>query len=427
MCKPQHCAGHEFESPAAYPTVGWDVPPRLEAEVGRKMRLAFLTSHPIQYHSGWFRAMARDSLFDLEVLYCHSPAPAEQADAGFGTPFSWDIPLLGGYDHRFLKNVSTHPSIGHFRGLDTPELRRLIVPGRYDAVVVNGWHYKSAWQAIRACWRAKVPVLVRSDSHLRTARSPIKRLLKAAPYRWFVRRLDACLPAGQWSADYFLHYGARPDRVFIVPHSVDPSFLTDADRLEPRRAEFRRQWGMTPEQTVFLFAGKFIEKKRPFDFVHAIQQAYSRDPRVAGLMVGDGPLRQWCERLVIEKDLPIRFAGFLNQSQIVPAYVAADALVLPSDGGETWGMVVNEAMTCGKPCLVSDHVGCGPDLVVSGKTGLVFPLGDIDALSRHIIDSVRRPEQLVTMGEHARMRMTGYSVQAAVESLTKAVTGVLSR
>ena len=183
--------------------------------------------------------MAQDPDLDLEVLYCRNAEPAEQAKAGFGVAFSWDVPLLEGYRHRFLHNVSKQPAIGKFSGLDTPELDTLIRRERFDAVVVNGWHYKSAWQGIRACWRAKVPVLVRSDSHLHTERHPVKRLVKAAPYRWFIPRLNACLPVGKWSSDYFLHYGARPERVFVVPHAIDPSFEHKAQQLSSNRGEFR--------------------------------------------------------------------------------------------------------------------------------------------------------------------------------------------
>jgi glycosyltransferase involved in cell wall biosynthesis len=389
------------------------------------MRVAFLSTHPIQYHAGWFRAMASGGSLDLEVLYCHDPGPAEQASAGFGVPFTWDVPLLDGYRYRFLKNVSSEPATGKFGGLDTPELRSLIQHERYDAVIVNGWHYKSAWQAIRACWHSKVPVLVRSDSHLHTARRPLKKFLKSAPYRWFIRRLDGCLAVGQWSSDYFLHYGARPEHVFVVPHAIDRSFEIDSARLGPRRAEFRERWGFNSEQTVFLFAGKFIEKKRPLDFVRAIYKASERNPAIASLMVGDGPLRQECERLASELHLPVRFAGFLNQSEIVPAYLAADALVLPS-AEETWGMVINEAMTCGRTCLVSDQVGSGPDLVLRGNTGFIFPLGDVETLSSQMNDCAARPDTLAAMGERARMKMAGYSVTASADTLTAAVSRVLA-
>jgi glycosyltransferase involved in cell wall biosynthesis len=393
----------------------------------RRTRLAFLTSHPIQYHAGWFRALALDPSLDLQVLYCRNAEPREQARAGFGVAFAWDVPLLEGYAYRFLRNVSSRPAIGRFGGLDTPELETVIRQEQFDAVVVNGWHYKSAWQGIRACWRAQVPVLVRSDSHLRTARHPIKRLLKAAPYRWFIPRLNGCLAVGRWSSDYFLHYGARSERVFVVPHAIDPSFACNAQQLSPRRDEFRQRWGLQSGQTVFLFAGKFIGKKRPTDFVDAIRLAHGKDPRIVGLMVGDGPLRASCERLVQDAQLPIRFAGFLNQSEIAQAYLAADALVLPSDGEETWGLVVNEAMICGRPALVSDRVGCGPDLVATGKTGFVFPLGDVEALGAQMVECAARPGLLVAMGENAAEAIRAHSVSVAVTRLKAAISGVLEK
>ena len=75
---------------------------------------------------------------------------------------------------------------------------------------------------------------------------------------------------------------------------------------------------------------------------------------------------------------PASFAGFLNQTEISRAYVAADCLVLPSDHGETWGLVVNEALASDLPCLVSDACGCAEDLV--GQK-LSFPMGDRKALA----------------------------------------------
>ena len=214
--------------------------------------------------------------------------------------------------------------------------------------------------------------------------------------------------------------------MFVVAHAVDPSFESDSVSLAPQRTEFRERWGLKDRDTVFLFAGKFIEKKRPADFVRAIQRAHEHDPRIVGLMVGDGPLRASCERMVQDSNLPVSFAGFLNQSEIIQAYIAADALVLPSDGEETWGVVVNEAMSCGRACLVSDRVGSGPDLVVPGKTGFIFPLGDVVALRSQMIDCASRPEHLVAMGANARTRMAEYSVPAAVERLTNAVSAVLA-
>jgi glycosyltransferase involved in cell wall biosynthesis len=291
--------------------------------------------------------------------------------------------------------------------------------------MINGWHYKSAWQTMRACRKAGIPVMVRSDSHLHTQRSGLKRIAKWPLYSWFIPRLDACLAVGQWSRDYFLHYGAEPQRVFIVPHVVDTDyFRSESNRLQPQRTIIRAQWGLDNDVTVMLFAGKFIEKKRPLDFVRAITEAANRGSRVAGLMVGDGPLNTMVVDYVKSHNAPIRFAGFLNQSKMTEAYVASDWLVLPSDGGETWGLVVNEAMTCGLPCLVSDQVGSGPDLAIPGETGYVFPTGQIDALADLVQSVADSTESLAVMREKARNKANEYSVAIAVERLLNAVQAV---
>jgi glycosyltransferase involved in cell wall biosynthesis len=390
--------------------------------------LVILTTHPIQYHAPWFRALAEHPEIDLQVLYCHRATPQEQASAGFNVEFDWDVSLLDGYDHRFLRNVARKPSISGFAGLDTPEISDIVKAGNFDAVIVNGWNYKSAWQAMRACWHTKTPVMVRSDSHLHTERSFPKRAAKLPLYRWFIPKVDACCAVGTWSRDYFLHYGARADRIFIVPHVVDVDFFRkEAETLRSQRTELRREWQLDDEGIVFLFAGKFVDKKRPLDFIKAIAMANTDGKRVMGLMVGDGPLRQACEDEVNSTNAPIRFAGFLNQSKMPAAYAAADALVLPSDGGETWGLVANEAMASGKPCLVSDRVGCGPELIVPGETGEVFPLGDIAALSALLGSYAGRQKDLTVMGPKAEQAAARYSIGAAVSGVMEAINAVSNR
>ena len=388
-------------------------------------RLAIISTHPIQYHAPWFRGLAAHPDLRIHVYYCHKATPQEQAQAGFGVAFDWDVPLLDGYPHSFLENVAIHPGHGSFVGFDTPEIGNIIRERQYDAVLVNGWNYKSAWQAIWAAWRSGVKVLVRGDSHLRAPRSLPVRLTKAIAYRRFVPRFDACLAAGEWSHEYFAYYGARPDRIFFVPHAIDSEYMAcESRRFQAMRSEFRRQWGLLEESVVFLFVGKFTETKRPLDFVHALHDASRNEASVQGLMVGDGPLRKACEDFVRSHQAPVMFAGFLNQSQIVCAYATGDVLVLPS-AGETWGMVVNEAMACSRPCLVSDRVGCGPDLVLPERTGVVFPHCDVPALAASMVKLARNPSQIAVMGENAHNKMRNYSVRAAVEGVLQSLAATV--
>ena len=163
------------------------------------------------------------------------------------------------------------------------------------------------------------------------------------------------------------------------------------------------------------------------DLLNALANARRIDPAMHLLVVGAGELMDEARRLVEEMNLPVTFAGFLNQSEITSAYVAADCVVLPSDFGETWGLVVNEAMVCSLPAIVSDRVGCGPDLVEEGVTGTIFRCGDVDSLAATLVDFASDRERLSRMGERAKEQVKHYSVERAVEGTLAAIDFVASR
>ena len=122
------------------------------------MHLAVVASHPIQYHAPLFRELARR--LDLTVFYAHRATPVDQARAGFGVGFEWDIDLLSGYEHAFLRNLAKRPGLDRFGGCDTPEIGARLAEGRFDAVLVPGWHLKTYLQAGLAAKRLGLPVFV---------------------------------------------------------------------------------------------------------------------------------------------------------------------------------------------------------------------------------------------------------------------------
>jgi glycosyltransferase involved in cell wall biosynthesis len=197
-------------------------------------------------------------------------------------------------------------------------------------------------------------------------------------------------------------------------------FATRAQELRRDCAALRRTFDLPESGVVFLFSGRFIERKAPEAFVRAIASVSRDVPGVAGLMAGDGVLRARTEALAAELKAPIRFTGFLNQTAMVSAYAASDVLVVPSVW-ETWGLVVNEAMACGLPAIVTTGVACAGDLVVPRETGDVVPVGDERALTeamRHIaVDEGYR--QAVSAG--ARERVEQFSVATAVGGTVRAI------
>lgn len=386
--------------------------------------LALVASHPVQYQAPWYRALA--AMTDLRVFFAHRIDADEQARAGFGVPFEWDIPLFDGYAFEWLENVSARPGIDRFRGCDTPQLAQRIQEGRFEAVVVNGWNLLSYWQAVRAAHRAGIPVMVRGDSQLVTSRGPLHRSAKRLVYPRLLKSFDAFLTVGRRNEDYYRHYGIGADRLFRSPHCVDNGFFSRAaDAARRRPDEIRPAAGIPADAIVFAFVGKLITKKRPLDFLMALEQTRRTRPEVRGLIVGDGPLRAELEDYQRRHDTGCAMIGFLNQQEIARAYVAADALVLPSTGGETWGLVVNEAMACGVPAIVSDEVGCAPDLIDEGRTGFTYPCRDVAALADRLTRlAASDPDERSAMGRRAKERIAGFSPLMAATGVVNAMNAL---
>jgi glycosyltransferase involved in cell wall biosynthesis len=381
------------------------------------MRLAILTSHPIQYYAPLFRELA--GRIDLHVFFAHQATPAEQAAAGFGHAFSWDVELLQGFEHSFLRNVASDPSAARFSGCDTPEIGACLRAGRFDAVLALGWHLKSLLQGVWAAKRLGIQTMVRGDSQLATPRSAAKRMLKTLAYPPFLRMFDAALYVGARNKAYYEHYGFPAERLFRSPHCVETRRFSDGATNTARNA-LRARLGVSTGEKVALFAGKLIEFKRPLDVVEAVANArkIGADARVlvAGAGALEAPLRYKADELGVCLDI----LGFQNQSAMPAAYAAADALMLPSTAQETWGLVCNEALASGLPIVVSDAVGCAPDLAGDGQVGRIFPLGDTRAGGDALAKLFKRPPARVEIDAVSRR----YSLAAAADGVLEALAEV---
>lgn len=379
-------------------------------------RLGVLVTHPVQYFAPLFRQLAAEGGIELTVYYAHRPTPEEQG-AGFGVAFEWDIDLLGGYQSRFLRNVSANPGAEGFSAYDTPEIADIIERERFDAFLVLGWHAKSYWQAMRAAWRTGTPIMVRGDSQLGEGTPSLRAWARLVTHRRFIPRFAACLAVGTRSEAYFRFYGAR--RVVRSPHFVDNDhFARGAASTDV--AAIRRGWNVPDGALVAGFVGKLIPKKRPLDVLEAV--AAGGQQKVHVVFVGDGELREACRARAANLGVGATFAGFQNQRSLPAAYAAIDVLVLPSDARETWGLVVNEAMACGRPALVSTAAGCTPDLVRDGQTGFSFPVGDVRQLAANVETLASDRELTLRLGLGARERIAGYTVKEAASGVLDAIS-----
>ena len=380
-------------------------------------RLAVLVSHPIQYHAPLFRRLTRE--LGVTVFFAHRATPAQQGAAGFGNAFDWDIDLTEGYQHVFLSNVSRRSGTDHFAGCDTPEIGERLAAGRFDALLAMGWHLKSYFQGVVAARCLRIPVLVRGDSQLDTPRSKLKRLIKAAAYPTGLRQFDAALYVGARNRAYYEHYHYPAERLFFSPHCVDNDWF--ALRATPlARAALRNACGIREDVFVLLFAGKLLPFKRPLDLVSAAAKCRAEGMPVEIMVAGSGELETQLISEARRGNVPLHTLGFQNQTEMPAAYAAADCLVLPSDGRETWGLVANEALACGKPVILSDACGCAPDLAADGQVGRTFATGDRDALAQAIAGLLRAQPSSQSISDVAKK----YGLHAAAAGINRAVASV---
>ena len=387
----------------------------------RSKRVIAVATHPIQYQVPWFCALARRAEIDFEVWFLGIPN-AQQQGRGFGVAFTWDIPLLDGYRWKQLGDHVVGNDI--LSGALATRLRdpvTLLRESKCDVLLLTGWLPLPLFQLARAGKRLRIPCLIRGDSNELKPRAAWSRLI----HRLLLRHYDGFLAVGKANRDFYVTHGVASERLFPCRHFVDNErFFLAASAQREHRSLLRRSLGVPEDATCFIYAGKLEPKKRILDLLEALRMV-SRTPgapRTHVLVVGTGGLLETARNFAASHALPASFAGFLNQSEIANAYAAADCIVLPSDYGETWGLVVNEAMACGLPAIVSDRVGCGPDLVTDGITGRVFPFGDTAALAGAMVSLATDPSLLAKMGREAQERVRrDYSVESAVEGTIAAI------
>jgi glycosyltransferase involved in cell wall biosynthesis len=122
----------------------------------------------------------------------------------------------------------------------------------------------------------------------------------------------------------------------------------------------------------------------------------------------------------------IKFLGFKNQTELPRYYDLCDVLVLPSVF-EPWGLVINEVMNAGRAVVVSDQVGCGPDLVKRGKNGYVFKAGDIAGLRAALDNILRDQEKCRALGRKSLEIIEKWSIEEDIVGLKQALADVMQR
>jgi glycosyltransferase involved in cell wall biosynthesis len=178
---------------------------------------------------------------------------------------------------------------------------------------------------------------------------------------------------------------------------------------------------------VVLYCGQFIQRKGLRYLLEAYASIKMRHQDVALVMIGYGPERVLLLEQVERSGLSdVHVVDHVELTEMPKMYAMADVFVLPSLE-ETWGLVVNEAMACGLPVIVTDRAGASIDLVRQGENGYVIPAGDSAAIAECVTRLIEDPALAARMSDCSSERIQQFTPERAAHAFVDAVVHAMSR
>jgi len=390
------------------------------------MSLAVISTHPVQYHAPVYRYLQLHLQIPVTAIYGSDFSIAGYYDQEFRSTFAWDSDLVSGYSTIFLSRVSQ----GGANSYETVSAR-----GSYSqlnrikpkVVLLVGYSTKFHRSAFWSAYRYQQPLMMRAETtdHARQ-RSGIKQTIRDTTLKLLYKQFFKLLYIGNNSLKHYQRLECSESKLIFSPYCVDTSlFELKLENQSRLHLETRKQFEIPSDKIVLLFSGKLVFRKGADLLLTAYEQCeQALRENIVIVFMGDGEMRAELEEKSSRYD-EIRFIGFQNQSQISSIYHMADLLVVPSRTNETWGLVVNEALHHGLPCIVSDQVGCAPDLVEAGVTGEIFTSDSVVSL----IAAIERALLLLRDShtpDKCRQIVDNYTVEKAAKGIALAYQQILS-
>jgi glycosyltransferase involved in cell wall biosynthesis len=393
-------------------------------------RLGVVFTHPTQHHGPLWRKLSEQPGLSVKVLYI-SDENQGSGDRDLGSSSqAWDVDLLSGYEYEYLKDLSGKVPSKQEKNVISPKLLELLTPENFDAIFMQSFVNYSYRLAAALCKLRGIPLIMQNDATImsdgRYSRS--RRIVMSILYPWMLNFADYWLSCGDHNEIHLRHYGVPDRKILRGCHPVDGErFEQSISQNQDEIAAIRQELAWDKDTIIYGFAGKYIDRKNPFEFIEGIAKAHQRDPRVRGVMIGGGDLEQAINQRLTTLQGEVLNLGFVNQAKI-PLYYAAMDVFVTTSWIDPHPLVVSEAMVSGTPPILSDRCGNWgySDTVRHRYNGLVYPCGNPDALMNAVLE-MTDPEVRKRYSEKSKEVFYGQDLYCEVDSFIEAIKRIKSK
>ncbi len=289
-----------------------------------------------------------------------------------------------------------------------------IITFKPDVVNLTGYYDVASWIVLFYCKSKGIKTILSNEStegdH---SRNRIKEFFKSL----IIKQFDGYFNFGTLSKNYLLTLGAKPENMLVNRNCVDNTLLKKK-YSESILNRFQGQKDLNLPAHNFIFVGRLINFKNLFFLLECFSEAQKQNSTDWGLIIlGDGEQKKDVQSFVTVQNIKnVSFQKSVSW-QDVPKYLAlSDIFVLPSYS-EPWGLVVNEAMACGMPVLVSEKCGCAVDLVQNGQNGYTFSPYDKPQFTSLLLKFMNNEADVLKMGEISQQIIKDYSPENVAKEM----------
>ena len=389
----------------------------------RPYKLAYFVTHPIPYQAPLLRKIANKDSVDFKTFFISDHTVRPYFDTDFNQTTKWDTSLLEGYDYVILKKIFKSNRLGFFIPF-VYGISKALREENWDAVWIHGYNHFSLIIALFLAPLYKIPVFFRAESTLLATKS---NFIKDIFIRLLIKLSSRLLYIGNSNKDYYLKYGATESQLFFTPYAVDNEIYRFTNQEKEEISErLIKEINIDEETIIILFVGKLIDRKNPLLLLEAFYEVIRQQPqnKFVLLYVGTGPVLEQLENKIkhYNLDSTVKILGFKNERELRDYYAIADLLVIPSKE-ETFGLVVNEAMSAGTAIIASNVVGSSRDLVINGinGNGFIFESENLESLTSMLKKALSNKAALLNMAKKSEEMIKVWDYEKDIEGIISAL------